>query len=356
MKLDPKRIEGYRNFCNKIWNAVRFMEGALGEGPLASVPRKPVDLGNRWILSRLDETTAAVRTAFDGFRLDEACAALYSFTWHELCDWYIEWTKPALYARDPATAGVREETRAVLQHVVETTLRLLHPVIPFLTEELWQEMPRSTHSFAPHASVPGAVIPTLARAPYPAPDPERRDADATAQFQALQDLVTTVRSVRAEYNIAPSQRISARIVLGTDAADALAWALAPEVVGRIGGLCSADLASVPSGDDLSGHALGVAGKVTVAVPLAGIVDVAAERARHEKELGKVRRLEGLEKRLANPEFTAKAPVEEMRERTAIRAIAVQIQMPSSDSPSSSDPDRPGRRYSAKRQRTGSPIR
>ncbi|MBI5500043.1 MAG: valine--tRNA ligase [Deltaproteobacteria bacterium] len=320
MKLDPKRIEGYRFFCNKIWNAVRFMEGALGDGPLGPVPSRPADLGNRWILSRLDETTAAVRAALDGFRLDEACAALYAFTWRELCDWYIEWTKPALYARDPATATVKEETRSTLQHVVETTLRLLHPVIPFLTEELWQEMPRSTHSFAPGASVPGAVIPTLARAPYPAVDPARRDTDAAARFQALQDLVTTVRSVRAEYNIGPSQRITARVVFAPEAGEELRWLLAPEVVGRIGTLCSADVTAASPGDDLSGHALGVAGKLTVAVPLAGIVDVAAERVRHEKELAKVRKeLEGLEKRLANPEFTAKAPgevVAEMRERIA----------------------------------------
>ncbi len=308
MKLDPKRIEGYRFFCNKIWNAVRFMETALGEDPVPTRTDRCTDLGNAWILHRLDETVAAVRTALDEFRLDEACAALYSFTWHELCDWYIEWTKPALYARDPASAVHRDETRAVLRHVVEQTLRLLHPVIPFLTEELWQALPW-----------PGEPPATaLAAAPFPDADPARRNPEAAARFQLLRDLVGTVRSVRAEYNIAPAARLNVRIVKVPEAADAVGWLLAPEILVRAGNLCGADLQAVAPDADLTGHAIGVAGKLPVAVPLAGIVDVAAERVRHDKELHKVdKEVEGLEKRLANREFTAKAPaevVEEMRER------------------------------------------
>jgi valyl-tRNA synthetase len=271
-------------------------------------PAHCADLGNTWILHRLDETTATVRTALDGFRLDEACAALYSFTWHELCDWYIEWTKPALYARDPASARHRDETRAVLRHVVEQTLRLLHPVIPFLTEELWQAL-------AWPAQPPAAA---LAAAPYPALDPARRNPEAAARFQLLRDLVGTVRSVRAEYSITPSTRLNVRIVLVPEAADAVGWLLAPEILVRAGNLCGADLGTVAPDADLAGHAIGVAGKLPVAVPLAGIVDVAAERVRHDKELHKVgKEVEGLEKRLANQEFIAKAPaevVEEMRER------------------------------------------
>ncbi|MDI7269004.1 MAG: valine--tRNA ligase, partial [Myxococcota bacterium] len=138
IKLDEKRIQGYRFFCNKIWNAARFAEGALGEEPVGPVQARVEDLGNRWILARLDETVEAVRGALDGFRLDEACAALYAFTWHELCDWYIEWSKPTLYGREPEGAAAREETRSVLNHALDTTLRLLHPVIPFVTEEMWQ--------------------------------------------------------------------------------------------------------------------------------------------------------------------------------------------------------------------------
>ena len=308
MKLDPKRIEGYRFFCNKIWNAVRFMETALQDNPVPPVPDGCRDVGNAWILHRLDETIAAVRTALDEFRLDEACTALYSFTWHELCDWYIEWTKPALYERDPASALLRDETRAVLRHVVETTLRLLHPVIPFLTEELWQEAVRPE-------SPTDAV---LAAAPYPTVRPARRNPEAAARFQVLRDLVVTVRAVRAEYNIPPATRLEARIVRVPEAADILAWLLAPEILVRIGNLCGADFDTVPPDADLAGHALGVAGKLPVAVPLAGIVDVAAERVRHDKELLKVdKEIDGLEKRLANREFLAKAPadvVEEMRER------------------------------------------
>ncbi|MBN1772377.1 MAG: valine--tRNA ligase [Deltaproteobacteria bacterium] len=308
MKLDPKRIEGYRFFCNKIWNAVRFMETALGDDPIPPLPDHRTDLGNTWILHRLDETTAAVRTALDEFRLDEACAALYSFTWHELCDWYIEWTKPALYARDPASAAHRDETRAVLRHVVEATLRLLHPVVPFLTEELWQTLP--------WAGDPPA--PALAAATYPTVDTSRRSPEAASRFQLLRDLVGTVRSVRAEYNIPPATRLDVRIVKVPEAAEAVGWLLAPEILVRTGNLCGADLRAVDPDADLTGHAIGVAGKLPVAVPLAGIVDVAAERVRHDKELHKVdKEIEGLEKRLANREFIAKAPaevVEEMRER------------------------------------------
>jgi valyl-tRNA synthetase len=158
----------------------------------------------------------------------------------------------------------------------------------------------------------------LASAPYPTVRTARRDPEAAARFQVLRDLVGTVRAVRAEYNIPPATRLDARIVRVPEAADTLAWLLAPEILVRTGNLCGADLDTIPPDADLAGHAIGVAGKLPVAVPLAGIVDVAAERVRHDKELLKVgKEIDGLEKRLANREFVAKAPaevVEEMRER------------------------------------------
>ncbi len=307
IKLDEKRIQGYRFFCNKIWNAARFAEGALGEEPAGPVQARVEDLGNRWILARLDETVEAVRGALDEFRLDEACAALYAFTWHELCDWYIEWSKPTLYGEEPQGAAAREETRSVLHHALDTTLRLLHPVIPFVTEEIWQGLRWA-------AGRPAAA---LAVAPYPAPDPSRRDAEAVERFGLLREIVTVIRNVRAEYNIHPATRMKALLLPDAGGSDRLDWLFEPAVLDRAGLLCGAELVRGDPAADMSGHAVDHAGRLAIAVPLAGIVDVAAERARHEKDLAKIGRdISGLEARLANEEFRSKAPPEVVSEMEA----------------------------------------
>src|SRR5262249_50691142 len=143
IRLSPERIEGYRNFANKLWNATRFVLANLGDYR----PRKPKAapaLADRWIVSRLAATIAEVRRGLTGYRFNDAAGAVYQFLWHDYCDWYLEWSKPTLYqGADPA---VRARTQATLLEVLETTLRLLHPFMPFITEEIWQRLPKPARS------------------------------------------------------------------------------------------------------------------------------------------------------------------------------------------------------------------
>src|SRR6185369_15967357 len=136
--LSPKKLEGYRNFCNKIWNATRYALGYLADAKVGNSPPKATSLPNRWILSRLSAAASATIAGIDEFRLDDASLGLYHFFWGDLCDWYVEITKP-IFAAGGAEA---EEARDVLAYVLEASLRLLHPFIPFITEELWQRVPR----------------------------------------------------------------------------------------------------------------------------------------------------------------------------------------------------------------------
>ena len=191
--LDPERMAGYRAFGNKIWNAVRFALSRVGEARLVAAPGADFAAGleapERWILSRLSHTAGEVNTRFEGFRFDEACQRLYHFFWGELCDWYLELCKPALSGEAP-----RPRVGEVLLTVLDRSLRLLHPVMPHLTEELWQRLPGRE-----------AVDPrSLSLAPYPQAEPAWEDDAAEAHFTALMELVTRARAMRREQNVPAS--------------------------------------------------------------------------------------------------------------------------------------------------------
>jgi valyl-tRNA synthetase len=292
--LSIKRIEGYRNFANKLWNAARFalmnLEGtgvrATGAPPAVTV------LPNRWILSRLGRVIETANRGLEDYRLDDAALGLYHFSWGELCDWYLELSKPLLASEDPA---VVEETRSTLVHVLETTLRALHPMMPFITEEIWQRVPRAAG---------GAESVMVAR--YPTPEDARLDESAEREMELLQAVITAARTVRAEHDLPRSKTVPLVLRSDDDAARAL---LEREHV-ALTTLCRASLeVGRDGGAEVPPHtAVSMASGVKVLVPLEGLVDFDKEIERLERELKKVDKdLTAVEKKLANEGFVARAP-------------------------------------------------
>ncbi len=288
--LGEARLIGYKAFVNKLWNAARFVLMNL-EGEIAgSYDPSSLPLPSRWIRERLEATAAEVNEALAGFRFDQASNALYHFLWDEFCDWYVEISK--VYLADPVSGPV---ARKVLVEVLESSLRLLHPLMPFVTEELWQRLPHEGES--------------VMLASYP-----KGDAGATgaaAEMAELTALVTAIRTVRAEYGVDPKRRIDV-VVVGTGAAG--------EAVGReeawLRQLARLEklelLASAPPA--AAGTIRQPVGAFEVLIPLAGLFDVAAERARLTRELEKVEaERDGLGKRLGNPQFVERAKPEVVAE-------------------------------------------
>ncbi|MCC3751596.1 MAG: valine--tRNA ligase [Halorhodospira halophila] len=292
--FDLGRVEGYRNFCNKLWNAARYVlmntEGAdCGSGG-------PVELGaaERWIRSRLDCTVAEVRQAFADYRLDQAAQAIYEFTWDEYCDWYLELSKPAL--REGTEAQARG-TRQTLIQVLEELLRLTHPLMPFITEAIWQRV-------APVAGITGE---TIMRQPYPTPLAERRDETAEAEIDWVQRVILGVRRIRGEMDISPSRPVP---VLLRHAGERDRARLA-EHEGFVTTLARLESIRVLEADEQPPEsALALAGEMEVLVPMAGLVDKDAELARLAKERARLEgEIERAEKKLGNESFVAKAPAE-----------------------------------------------
>ncbi|MFP4614975.1 MAG: valine--tRNA ligase [Thiohalorhabdus sp.] len=291
IKFDLGRIEGYRNFCTKLWNAARFNLMNVTEPPAEDTAPGWAD---RWIVSRLQRTEAEVAEAMAAYRFNDAAHTVYDFIWHSYCDWYLELVKPALNGDDAAAA---ESARRTMIRVLEASLRLLHPFMPFITEEIWQKV-------APLAGKAGA---TIMRQPYPEADEGRMDSDAEAEFEWLEAFVGAVRSIRGEMNINPNQAIPLLLRGGgerdrqrVEAHRALIDALArPESVEW-----------VPEGTEPPQSATGLAGDLQVLVPLEGLIDVEAEIQRLDKELEKVGGdLERSRKKLDNPSFKDKAPAD-----------------------------------------------
>jgi valyl-tRNA synthetase len=296
IKFDMGRLEGYRNFCNKLWNAARFVlmntEGKdCGTAPDADFT---LALPDRWILSRLQQTIGEIERALAGFRFDLASQALYEFTWNDYCDWYLELSKPLLAgSADPRQA---RGTRRTLLGVLETVLRLAHPFIPFITEEIWQRV-------APHAGRAGA---TIMLASYPQPEPALLDDAASADIEWLKQVIVAVRNIRGELNIAPGRQLPLLARNGSDE-DRRRMAEHRELLHALAKLESS---SWLDGDEAPPAAAQVVGQLELLVPLAGLIDVAAERGRLAREADKLgKEIERLSAKLDNPGFTAKAPAE-----------------------------------------------
>jgi valyl-tRNA synthetase len=308
--LSPKRIEGYRNFCNKLYNAVRFALGHIEGVTLTGAPPSPRLLTNRWILSRLGGAVAASTRGIDEFRLDEGSSALYRFVWDELCDWFLEACKPVFQA---GSDEEKAETRQTLAHTIETVLRALHPYVPFVTEELWQRVPRP-------ASRPKSV----ALAPYPTEADGRADERAEREFDTVMRAIGAARSVRSEHDVPPS----AEVPLHLRASAELGALLASEqrLISFLVRTKGAPVIEAPGGPRPRAHVLTVAGDVEVLVGLLGLVDAKHEKDRVERGKKKLAKdIEGLEKRLSNPAFVEKAPPEVVAEaRDQLAALKRQL--------------------------------
>ena len=316
IRFDLGRIEGNRNFCNKLWNAARYvLRSAAADGHDMSDPRgEGHDLAgsvaDRWIRSRLAALAEQVRDGYETYRFDYVAASLYDFTWNEFCDWYLELTKPVLSGPD-VPAAARAATRRTLVEVFETLLRFLHPVMPFVTEDLWRRV-------APVAGVAGETVML-----QPWPEPGAADPEAEAEVEWIKTFVLAVRHVRGEMDIASGRRIAVRLQ-GGDAADAERVETHRDLLASLARL--EDLTWLEPDAPAPPGATAFAGALRILLPFEGTVDLAAERARLEREIEKrVRDLGQVEAKLANEAFVTRAPapvVEKQRERAAELGRAV----------------------------------
>jgi valyl-tRNA synthetase len=308
IKFDMGRLDGYRNFCNKLWNAARYvLMNTEGRDCGQDGGECGLSVADRWIVSRLQRAEVAVHRAFAGYRFDLAAQALHDFAWHDYCDWYLEFSKPLL--NDPARGAAEQRgTRRTLVRVLEAFLRLAHPVIPFITEEIWQRL----------APLAGATGPTLMLASYPVPDESRIDAAAEDDVAWLQQAIVAVRNVRGELGIAPGKALDLLLRNAGQAerrrVDEHRRLLAS--LARLASIGFLDAGEAPAA------ATQLVGQVELLVPLAGLIDLGAERARLAREEEKLaKELAKLESRLANEGFVAKAPPEVVaRERARIAEL------------------------------------
>ncbi|WP_335955240.1 valine--tRNA ligase [Acinetobacter guillouiae] len=295
IKFDMKRVEGYRNFANKIWNATRFVMMNCEQQPIGQEIRQDLwELPEQWIVSRLQKAEAAVQQAFATYRLDLAAQAIYEFIWNEYCDWYVELTKPVL--NDENVSDERKaEVRRVLLSVMEASLRLAHPIMPFLTEEIWQTL-------APMIGIGGE---TIMLAPYPVPNPERINEQAEADMLGLQGLIGAVRNIRGEMGLGNARLLPVLLQNATDAEKAQIARIEPlfKALAKVESITFLTDAEQPPLSSSS-----VVGHVSVFVPMKGLIDPKAELARLQKDLDKVQKQhDQIASKLANEGFVAKAP-------------------------------------------------
>jgi valyl-tRNA synthetase len=291
IKLSTQRVEGERNFATKLWNACRFAEMNGAAAIEGFDPSTATETLNRWMAHETAKATRDVTAAIEGYRFNEAALGLRAFVWNIYCDWYLELTKPVLAGPD---GPAKNETRAMIAWARDEILKLLHPFMPFITEELWDV---TAAGGAARASL-------LALAPWPSGE-GLDDANAEAEIGWVVDLVGAIRSVRAEMNISPATQLP--LVLAGASAETKAragrWAEFIKRLARLGDITFADAA--PQG----AVQLVVRGE-TAALPLKGVIDLAAERARLQKEIAKVEAdIKRVDAKLGNADFIARAPEE-----------------------------------------------
>lgn len=304
VKFDMGRVDGYRNFCNKIWNAARYVMMQC-EDQDCGLDDQAVELtvADRWIISQLQRTEAEVSRQLDNFRFDLAAQALYEFIWNQYCDWYLELSKPVLWDKE-APAELTRGTRRTLVRVLEAALRLAHPFMPFITEEIWQRI-------APMAGKTGA---TIMLQPFPASTNDAVDAQAEGDIEWLKELMLALRNIRAEMNIGPGTPLP--LYLGnTTAEDLRRLEVNSVTLTKLAKLESVTLLTADQEAPMSATAL--VGEMQVLVPMAGLIDTKAELARLDKEMqrlnGEIKRVSG---KLSNQGFVAKAPADVIEKERA----------------------------------------
>jgi valyl-tRNA synthetase len=308
IRFDVKRIEGYRNFCNKLWNASRYVLMSLeGQEPSLRHSAPRLGLAERWIRSRLQHAIAAVNEHVTGYRFDLAAQAIYEFVWDEFCDWFLELSKVTL---TDAHAGEAEKagTRQTLVHTLEALLRLAHPIMPYITEEIWQRV-------APLAGVTGE---TIMLQPFPRFEKSIVDSDALREMEWIKAFILGVRRIRSEMNISPGKPLPVLVQGGSTEERAWLKSATPFIAG---------LARVGSIREVAGEAPeaapALAGETTILIPLADLIDPAAEIKRLSKERdAKQGELQRAQSKLANENYVARAPADVVaKERVRAEELA-----------------------------------
>ena len=298
INFDVGRIEGFRNFCNKLWNAANYvlMNTENQDCAQAGETDYELTLADRWIISRLQQAEQAVCDGLDTYRLDLASQALYDFIWKDYCDWYLELTKPVLWGDDFSPA-IKKGTRRTLIRVLETTLRLAHPLMPFITEEIWQRV----------KPLAGAKDETIMLARYPLADQNKIDLQAIKDIEWVKDIVIAIRNIRGEMNIAPSKMLPVYVKNG-GTEDQRHLNENTRFLCKLASLESITWLNEKDEAPLSATAL--VGKLEILVPMAGLIDKNAELARLNKELEKTQKeLERIKSKLSNSKFVDNAPAE-----------------------------------------------
>jgi valyl-tRNA synthetase len=290
------QMQSARNFANKIWNAARFVlsgqQSAIGDQQL------PDDLPARWILSRLYATEKEVSQALENYQFDAATGALYSFIWNDFCDWLLEVSKPKLRAGDGSTL-------ALLNHVLEVAMRLLHPFMPFLSEEIWQRLPKTS------------MAKSLSIAEWPQSPAEYSRPEAEREFALLQNIVRAARNLRAEANLPPSKKLNVSLFALSDMAAGVLQSNISHIthLANLENVALENQAAPRPQNALSA----TLPEVEIFLPLAGLIDVEKERARLQKEIeGKEKDLARVSGKLSNAQFTDKAPREVVAKEEARR--------------------------------------
>src|SRR3989440_6569610 len=318
-RWNEKQVESYRNFANKIWNAARFcLMNAEGADKVQAAFADSADLTlhDRWILSRLNKTAAAVNEQLADYDFHAAVQGLYHFFWDDFCDWYIELSKTSVTAE--AASPERDVARAHLISILEQALRLLHPFMPYLTEELWQKLPIN-HVQRLNAAYADAE-PTIMLASFPVADASLIDDRAESEMQAVIDLISRVRNIRSEMNIKPSDRIQLMIAAKADLRSV--FSASTDQIARLTRAKEVSINGTSAMPKAAARAV-LSGGAEVAVPLEGLIDFAQERARLAREKEKLEKeATKLESQLGNADFVQRAPSEKVAElRSRVADIA-----------------------------------
>jgi len=311
INFDMNRIGGYRNFCNKLWNAARYVLMNT-EDQDTGIDNTDIELSlaDRWILSQLQTTEQTVTAAIDNYRLDHAAQSIYEFIWNNYCDWYLELSKPVLTS-DQASDAAKRGTRQTLVRVLEAVLRLAHPIMPFITEEIWQ-------TIAPLAGKTGDSIMSQ---PYPVSDDSKVDDAAVAEMEWLMAFITGVRSIRSQMNIPPKKQLPV-LLKDTVELDQQRLTANQDFLSRLANLESITLLE----DEAPAAATALVGKMEILIPLEGLIDKDAEIQRLDKEIAKLEKvIKQSSGKLSNDNYVAKAPatvVQKEREKLAEMAQTV----------------------------------
>ncbi len=295
IKLDEERIEGYRKFINKLWNAARFAQMHLKdfEQKKAVIDDSKIgelDLVYRWILSSTNQAIEDTTKALHEYNFNDVASTIYQFTWHLFCDWFVEWIKPDLFSEDKQIAN---QARGVLLLVLETILKLLHPVCPFVTEEIWHQLPGERS--------------TIMLAPFPEMNPHWHDKEAHANMELLMGVISGLRSIRTEADLHPTAKIAATLICVDDNKRALLEKYSARIISLVK-IEPEKLQIVKEAEVPDDAGTGLVDGVELVVPLAELIDVAGELAKLEKEKDKLlKELSRVESKLANKKFVANAP-------------------------------------------------